>query len=209
MNGGTCSIDGCGKKAKSTGLCSMHYCRFWRYGSYERSRARVSSYIHTHGYVVEHAPGHFLANSANEVFQHRRVFFEANGEGPFSCHWCSSHLEWSTLHIDHLDDVKTNNVIDNLKPSCPTCNTARGAWKLNALYLQKYGIEYQGKRYRVAELAVIAGLTRQGMRKRLNVMSPDEAMSHKKYHKRPDEQTSTGNHQRCSKIRQARMRGEK
>lgn len=186
INGGCCSVLGCEKKAKVTGLCSMHYTRKWRYGSVYRTRSRKKSYTHTGGYIVEHMPGHSLSNSSDEVYQHRRVFYDAHGDGPFNCHCCGNLLTWETLDIDHLDDSTDNNDIDNLRPACPTCNIARGAWKLKALYLEKYGYEYEGKRRTVEELSKIAGLTRQGMRKRILKMGIDAAMKHKKHHRKLD-----------------------
>ena len=175
-NIGPCSREGCDKPSKTIGLCSMHYCRFSRYGSFERIRTRKKSYIHTKGYIVEHMPGHALSNSSDEVFQHRRVFYDKHGEGPFNCFGCSLEVSWGELHIDHIDDCKTNNIISNLRASCPGCNTERGRWKLNDLMLDRFGISYQGKLYTINQLAKIKGMSGNGLRARIQKMGIDKAM---------------------------------
>jgi len=69
------------------------------------------------------------------------VFFENKGYGPFRCHWCNIPVSWTNMHIDHLDDNKTNNSILNLVSSCSRCNTTR-----SGLYLSNL-IKVQGKFY--------------------------------------------------------------
>lgn len=177
VNLGSCSRDGCDKPCKTGGLCSMHYSRFSRYGSFERIRTRKKSYIHTQGYIVEHMPEHPLANSSNEVFQHRRVFYDAYGPGPFRCFGCDAELEWSFMHIDHIDERPSNNDISNLRAACGPCNVRRGKPKVDAYKRDRFSIEYRGEKYTLRELAEIKGMDREGLRARIKTLGIDEAMS--------------------------------
>jgi 5-methylcytosine-specific restriction endonuclease McrA len=181
INGGQCSGDGCEKTAQSKGLCSMHYARFYRGGTLERRQTRKQLYVHTQGYLVEHDPTHPLANGSGEVYQHRRVYYDANGDGPFACTWCGITVFWSTLHIDHLDDCKTNNELSNLAASCGPCNTSRGLHKTRATKAANRGIEYKGVIYLRSELAAMVDMTWQGFSQRLRTMSVEEAMDRPKY----------------------------
>lgn len=176
INSGPCKCEGCEKPAKSTGLCSMHYSRLNRYGTLDRSRTRKTSYTHTCGYIVEHKPGHPLSNSADEVFQHRRVFYDVKGSGPFECFGCGCTLEWSSMQIDHKDDVKSNNDIENLRPACARCNTGRSKTKVSDAARRKSGLTWVGQAVTLSDLARIAGMSKPGMRDRLSRMSVDEAM---------------------------------
>lgn len=123
-----CSVDGCerARKSHTAKFCNIHYNRVWRKGSPDDIVAQPER-LHSDGYVIEYRPRHRLAamGSPNEVYQHRRVYYDAHGEGPFSCHWCSSDLTWETMDVDHLDDVKNHNDPDNLVASCPGCNRRR------------------------------------------------------------------------------------
>lgn len=65
------------------------------------------------------------------VWEHRWVLYEKIGPGPHPCHWCGAMVNWGfgtgpgVLTVDHLDNVGTNNVPENLVPSCHTCNCTR------------------------------------------------------------------------------------
>ncbi|QND42986.1 HNH endonuclease [Rhizobium leguminosarum bv. viciae] len=75
---------------------------------------------------MAHAPGHPLTEGKRPYeFQHRVVFYDTNGVGPFECHWCGVEVDFSNMHIDHHDNDKTNNTPGNLLPSCPHCNMNR------------------------------------------------------------------------------------
>ncbi len=95
-------------------------------------RKSAGSYIHTSGYVVLTGHnGHPLAGAKGKLYEHRKVLYEALGDGPHPCHWrvlsgcgeCS--LEWSEIHVDHVDDNPTNNSPENLVVSCMACNRSR------------------------------------------------------------------------------------
>lgn len=87
------------------------------------------------GYVLIRKPDHPLAQRAGWVFEHRVVLFGSIGPGPHPCHWCQTTVDWFALTnflvVDHLNEVRDDNRIDNLVPSCSGCNTRRtGIYKL-------------------------------------------------------------------------------
>jgi len=180
VNPPTCSCEGCDKPCKSGGLCSMHCARLRRNGTLDKVRSRKKSYVRPDGYVVEHAPDHPLANSANEVYQHRRVFYAAHGDGPFNCFECGIEVTWQTLHIDHIDDVTGNNALSNLRAACRKCNVRRGRHKIVDAYRKRSGLVYQGKSVTITDLARMRGISMPSMRARLKSMTVDEAMARPK-----------------------------
>ncbi|KZY53136.1 hypothetical protein A3734_16805 [Sulfitobacter sp. HI0054] len=87
---------------------------------------------HSHGYILEYAPGHWhaLRTGNSRVYQHRRVYFDEYGEGPFDCHWCGTCVTWDDMHVDHVNAVKDDNRLENLVASCAECNQKRGKEKM-------------------------------------------------------------------------------
>lgn len=63
----------------------------------------------------------------------RIVLWDKIGPGPHACHWCGGEVQWTTagpyapaaLLADHLDWDPTNDVPENLVPSCNPCNAHR------------------------------------------------------------------------------------
>jgi 5-methylcytosine-specific restriction endonuclease McrA len=112
----------------------MHYYRLRRTGTTDRLETTAQPALeHEQGYLLEYAPGHPLATPGHpHVYEHRKVFYDEKGKGPFSCHVCDEVVTWADLHVDHLDDVRHHNKIENLAPACATCNQARGRHKMIA-----------------------------------------------------------------------------
>jgi hypothetical protein len=78
--------------------------------------------------------GHPLAGPTGNLFEHRKVLYDAIGPGPHPCHWnplshCeNTALEWGGLHginVDHLNDTPDDNRLENLVVSCLRCNWGR------------------------------------------------------------------------------------
>lgn len=110
-----CAIDGCLSKprGKRSLYCDKHNARLRRNGHVELWQPPKLK-DHSGGYKLLYAPTHPLSNGQPRVFEHRAVFYDAYGEGPFSCHWCNKEVSWSSLHIDHLNDKPDDNRVENL-----------------------------------------------------------------------------------------------
>lgn len=107
----------------------MHYFRYMRNGTYEIVRKRKERLYNDKGYALIYAPNHPLSSSKGYVYEHRKVFYDAYGDSKKSCEKCGK--DWGIFdvyrsHIDHIDEDKLNNSIDNLRPLCNACNTERG-----------------------------------------------------------------------------------
>lgn len=133
-----CNVDGCHAMANRTkhGVCEKHHARIRRNGTSDTIVTHKDRRVHSQGYIILYMPNHQLAVKRH-VFEHRYVYFEHFGSGPFACHVCGKEVGWSNLHIDHLNDNKTDNRIENLKPACPTCNQSRGREKMKATQRKK------------------------------------------------------------------------
>ena len=77
------------------------------------------------GYKLIYVKGHPLAMSQGRIYEHRYVLYEAIGDGPHPCHWCGTWLDWHKIDVDHLDDDRMNNRLENLVVSCRPCNRDR------------------------------------------------------------------------------------
>ena len=143
-----CAAPGCGKPAarKKRGFCIACYGRQYRKGTtdYYVPKERLS---HPAGYVTVRAKEHPLcaARGGKYEYEHRVVLYNHRGAGPFNCHWCGQEVTWATLHVDHLDENRTNNAAENLVPSCASCNIGRGneknaaANRANGVMLTAFG----------------------------------------------------------------------
>jgi hypothetical protein len=53
----------------------------------------------------------------------RRVFFKANPEGPWPCHFCGEDIEdYQKVTVHHLDENKRHNRIKNLVGAHRSCH---------------------------------------------------------------------------------------
>jgi hypothetical protein len=158
----SCKVAGCCKEANRKGaqLCEMHYVRLRRNGNYEK-KARKDVMEHSHGYILQRK----MDGSVD--YQHRIVYVHAHGRGPFACHWCGKVSDFKKMHVDHLDDNKKNNGIDNLAATCPVCNQQRGREKLKATLRSKFGVEFRGEVKTWNEWADHVGMSRHALLARL------------------------------------------
>lgn len=143
-----CSVDGCLLRANrvGAGLCEKHYMRLRRNGNTD-NRKMKERYSHSGGYSTLLSRGHPLADKKGRIYEHRKVYFDAYGDGVFQCHVCQADIGWHNMHVDHLNDVKTDNKLSNLAPACATCNQARGADKMRQTMRMKVGkpVTYNGE----------------------------------------------------------------
>lgn len=83
-------------------------------------------HITENGYRAYYKPNHPLAESGGKVFEHRMVLYASIGAGKHPCNWCDRILQWGAdLVVDHINFKKLDNRIENLVPSCLSCNTLR------------------------------------------------------------------------------------
>lgn len=172
---GTCCIDGCGKQATRVGarMCEMHYTRQRRNGTTDYVGGTIPGNLtHSNGYQLAAAPEHPRALGGYRAYEHRVVFTDAHGEGPFKCHWCGVTVTWDDMHVDHLDDDRANNDKRNLVASCPRCNQARGVEKMKATYRQRNGVTHEGVTRTLQEWADHIGISRPSLLHRIKTGWP-------------------------------------
>lgn len=165
-----CAVDGCGMKAVRVGaqMCEKHYMRMRRNETTEYvGRAIPGKLEHSHGYVLVPAAGHPRALGGYRAYEHRVVFTDAHGEGPFNCHWCSKVVTWSDMHVDHVDADKANNDLSNLVASCADCNQRRGHEKIRETWRKRNGVTINGVTRTLNEWAEVVGLRRSSIVARL------------------------------------------
>lgn len=172
---GMCLILECSNAAqnKASGLCPKHYARLRRTGETElRRRPIKGGLVQKSGYVLAYVPGHPLAIRAgsNHVREHRVVFYDRHGEGPFCCHWCGRPVTWRTMHVDHVNADRGDNRIENLVASCPRCNQARGLAKLTRAARRLWGkpIEWNGQSRTLSEWSDVIGISRSALQWRID-----------------------------------------
>jgi hypothetical protein len=130
-----CVVENCRNHSGYTsGICNSCYYRLRRTGTLKRREWKYRS-LHSNGYIVVFDAIHTLATRDGWLYEHRKVLFDAIGDGPHTCHWCKRPVQWvkgrcsrGALVPDHLDADKTNNALSNLVPSCNRCNVFRGSF---------------------------------------------------------------------------------
>lgn len=167
-----CVVDGCQNNTRSSGspYCEKHYGRI-------RRRGTTSKYIptkkrqHKGGYLLVYRPDHSLTqrHTGSYEYEHRIIFYDKHGEGPFKCHWCKKEVSWDYMHIDHLNNKTDDNRHENLAASCPICNQQRGHHKATITIRDVHGrwIEHKGQRKMLSEWAKEIGITRASLAWRL------------------------------------------
>ena len=108
--------------------------------------------------LLAYLPDHPLRRSQGRVYEHRAVFYQHHGDGPFRCHCCGAVVSWDDMHVDHLDDNPKNNAPGNLAPACPTCNQKRGQHKVMATLRRKHGLTIDGITLTINEWAAKIGV---------------------------------------------------
>src|SRR5690606_17672413 len=115
-------------------------------------------------YKYTRRKSHPLLPEGGGLPQHRISLYDAIGPGPHPCHWCDRPLEWlrgrtaeGCLVVDHLDNDGRNNALENLVPSCHSCNLKR---RHDARFADELFVVIDGKRHRALErVCVVCGET--------------------------------------------------
>lgn len=117
-----CLVSGCLKKRKAHGLCALHLNRKKRGLPPHYSRQKLAK----KRYRILTRPNHPLADNRGRILEHRMVLFNSMGGGRWPCFWCGTPLEWGVnLFVDHRNHDKQDNRLENLLPSCNSCNAGR------------------------------------------------------------------------------------
>ena len=111
----------------------MHYFRFMRNGVFTLKGCRESvrdpdaSHVTSNGYIVIYRPDHPLARGTGHILQHREVLYNYIGDDTPDCAICGCVTSWEIYkyHVDHIDENKKNNSLDNLRMLCNSCNVGR------------------------------------------------------------------------------------
>ena len=110
----------------------MHYKAYNRYGDplFRKKRAKGSRWTDEKGYLLYTDNDHPMASPRGTVLEHRAVLYDSIGPGQQHCVDCNAVIEWgSTLIVNHIDENRLNNSIENLEPMCHLCNWLYSAIK--------------------------------------------------------------------------------
>ncbi|MES2146580.1 MAG: hypothetical protein V4491_01880 [Pseudomonadota bacterium] len=138
---------------------------------------------HTGGYRLVYAPNHPLARPRHpHVYEHRKVFHDAHGAGPFNCHVCGVRVTWADMDVDHLNDVRDDNRIENLAPACEICNPWRGKHKAIKTRRERHArwIEFRGERLTMTDWAARLGIASSNLTRRLRLWTIERALTEKR-----------------------------
>ena len=178
----TCQTPGCKGQAirlKKT-LCYACYMRQYRKGTTDYT-PKAGPYLTEHGYITVTATYHPLraGRGHGSEYQHRVVYYDAHGEGPFQCHWCGVAVTWANMHVDHINGVRTDNHISNLCASDAKCNITRDRTKCNAAIKNAIGYWYTafGRTQCVNDWAREIGISGSAMLYRIKRWSLERALS--------------------------------
>lgn len=149
MDKPTCVVPECDKSSRSTvkTYCPMHYHRIYRHGSLDANFSTEGKPFGTPRlYKTMYAKGHPTVGRNGKTYVHRKILYDAIGDGAHSCHWCSTEVRWfvgrgktNNLVVDHLNDDKGDNRLENLVPTCNGCNAGRAAQKRHKVIKEKLG----------------------------------------------------------------------
>jgi 5-methylcytosine-specific restriction endonuclease McrA len=169
----TCSVDGCLSEANRVKyqLCEKHYARKRRTGTTDKYEAAIRR-KNSNGYITRPAKSHPIGlnlSDTSRIYEHRIVYYDHHGAGPYDCHWCGKMIAFDNMHVDHINSVKDDNRIENLVASCPACNKARGVEKMRKTQRSKgIMIEFNGVKKHVSEWADDLGISSVSLKNRIN-----------------------------------------
>lgn len=124
-----CIVDGCGlvSRSRNSKYCERHYYRKRRGKDPTVDPSYAYRCVNRAGYQVLFKCFHPLAAKCGRVYEHRKVAYDFNGGVCPNCFWCCKSLSWENAVVDHLNEIKHDNRVENLVVACNECNRARGA----------------------------------------------------------------------------------
>lgn len=162
MNSRACSVEGCDRRVDARGLCSTHYARFRSRGTTDkwiRSRKptpppldalrlrQLLQYDAQTGafeWKADHASS-LAGAAAGRVYPNGYVTIWIDGR-PHRAHrlaWLHVHGEWPSNLIDHVNGVRSDNRIENLRDvasriNCQNRRSASPSNKAGVLGVHRY-----------------------------------------------------------------------
>jgi hypothetical protein len=88
------------------------------------------------GYQHIKAPGHPLADKGGWLGYHRYLVYEHVAGKPQRCSYCNyGPLPWrggfqQAIIVDHINDIKGDDRLDNLTIACNWCNLLKSTWPI-------------------------------------------------------------------------------
>lgn len=131
-NWNICREAGCTRPSRTRRgwMCNAHYQQGRKKGTLRDTSPIVRKT--SHGYLYMFDKTHPIASDSGHLYLHRKILWDEIGIGWHKCHWCPKEVSWITnlrgqkLVVDHIDNDPANNALDNLVPSCHSCNYGRG-----------------------------------------------------------------------------------
>lgn len=149
-------------------LCQKHYFRFMRNGHYGLNKRYAGPgkkrMRHSNGYILLRIPGHPLAQKSCNVYEHRKIIYDAYGENLPPCEFCGKPSDWHSrkTHIDHIDENRANNDLSNLRVLCNPCNVGRAEGRPKHTHIGRSAITVDGVTMTPAEWARQPGVVVTG-----------------------------------------------
>jgi len=125
-----CYVDRCRAKVYSKGLCSSHYQRYSRHGSFDNQKGWKKGRARSHGIFVRNIKSEILeyrrkySKLGNEIIHFGRPRKEVFDRDGGRCATCGTKRNLTIHHIDGKgrNSVRPNNVLTNLITLCRSCH---------------------------------------------------------------------------------------
>ena len=148
-----CSIIGCDtfSRYKLDDVCQKHYFRMRRTGSYRLSGKKLKNgerkpVLDASGYVLVLNKECPISRKSGLILEHRLIVYGVYGDNMPSCDFCGKRSSWDSRssHVDHINEIKSDNRPENLRVLCNGCNTRRTK-RSEHKYKGNYSAEWMGE----------------------------------------------------------------
>ena len=123
----TCMVSGCLKESIIKGFCKFHYGRHLNGTDLHRPKGIGGELNYNWKGGVSEYPNHY------ELKKNRLIVLENSN---WVCKYCGGKAD----RVHHRDKTKRNHKLNNLAPSCATCNSQRMDENNRRYFVSKYGM---------------------------------------------------------------------